>query len=554
MHKSNDTVEQKLRVLRDKYAKQLGEKVSRIEDTWNRLEQNIHDGAAWEEFHQLTHSLAGSGATFGFAGVSKLAHALEVFSGEILDDGPPTTDAPLLHIGGLLSQLVRSAAEPERAVEIVKPELHPRQGKMRGEHTVLIIDGDLDQAQALGSQVSGAGYAVRISTQPEEALEEIADAAPAAILLSIVFPGGRDLGLQVANQIRQTHQGRIPVVFTSTRQGFETRLAAARAGGAGYFVKPLHIGKLVDRLDQVIARRSLGPHRVLIVCDNPDLAATNASALANVGMAVQIATDASTVPDQMRDFEPELILVNHVLPSCTGLELARVIRQQHTDAGLPIVFLVPNQETVRAFLHMGLDEEDFVLTDASPDNLILLITRRVVRARSVRSALIQDNLAKVLEDGSEAELKLGAGSSPDAGRVVPTPTRPRPKVLVVDDDEYILEAIAIKLENQGMEVWQSTGGVEGYRLAYLEDPDVIVTDYNMPEGSGDYLLSRLKANLSTRDTPVVVVTGRTFGGRKDYAVERDMLGRRGAAAYLIKPLNLDALVEVVQRHAGLTTT
>ena len=81
----------------------------------------------------------------------------------------------------------------------------------------------------------------------------------------------------------------------------------------------------------------------------------------------------------------------------------------------------------------------------------------------------------------------------------------------------------------------------------------IVTDFNMPEGSGEYLLARLRSNPSTRDTPVVVVTGTTFGGSKDYALERDMLGRRGAAAFLRKPLKFDALLEVVGRLAGLAT-
>ncbi|MCP5114673.1 MAG: hypothetical protein GY953_27915, partial [bacterium] len=51
--------------------------------------------------------------------------------------------------------------------------------------------------------------------------------------------------------------------------------------------------------------------------------------------------------------------------------------------------------------------------------------------------------------------------------------------------------------------------------------------------------------------PVVVITGRTIGGWKDYAVERDMLGRCGAAAFLRKPLKLDALLEVVGRLTGL---
>jgi len=112
MQKTEETVEHKLQQLREKYGAQLSEKVSRIEYTWIRLERDPTDGGLWEELHQLTHSLAGSGATFGFATISELARALEVASGEILDAGLPTTDAPYTRIRVLVAQLVECAGAP----------------------------------------------------------------------------------------------------------------------------------------------------------------------------------------------------------------------------------------------------------------------------------------------------------------------------------------------------------------------------------------------------------------------------------------------------------
>ena len=104
-----------------------------------------------------------------------------------------------------------------------------------------------------------------------------------------------------------------------------------------------------------------------------------------------------------------------------------------------------------------------------------------------------------------------------------------------------------------MDVLLSTGGVQGYSLAHMEGPDIIVMDYKRPQGSGEYLLSRLKSNLATRETPAIVITGKKFGGGKDYACERDVLGRRGAVAHLTKWLNLEALVEVVKRYSAFAT-
>jgi len=75
----------------------------------------------------------------------------------------------------------------------------------------------------------------------------------------------------------------------------------------------------------------------------------------------------------------------------------------------------------------------------------------------------------------------------------------------------------------------------------------------MPDGSGDYLLGRLKDTEETRDIPVMVLTAHTLDGRKDYALEREFVGRLGAVSYLAKPISLDALVAEVGRIVPLAS-
>lgn len=84
------------------------------------------------------------------------------------------------------------------------------------------------------------------------------------------------------------------------------------------------------------------------------------------------------------------------------------------------------------------------------------------------------------------------------------------KVLVVDDEIHIVHVVAIKLRNNGYEVISADNGVEGLKLALKEKPDIIVTDYQMPAMTGLELVEKLRQHEETKDTPVVMLTARSF--------------------------------------------
>ena len=67
----------------------------------------------------------------------------------------------------------------------------------------------------------------------------------------------------------------------------------------------------------------------------------------------------------------------------------------------------------------------------------------------------------------------------------------------------------------------------------------------------EYLLNCLSGDPSTKDIPVIILTGRTFDGGEDVALKRDMVGRGGAVAYFNKPVDMDLLLAELQKQITL---
>src|SRR5437868_6335231 len=84
------------------------------------------------------------------------------------------------------------------------------------------------------------------------------------------------------------------------------------------------------------------------------------------------------------------------------------------------------------------------------------------------------------------------------------------KVLVADDESHILHVVSMKLRNAGYTVVTARDGREAYELAVSEHPDLIITDYHMPELSGIELCRKLKEQSATSGIPAIMLTARGY--------------------------------------------
>lgn len=120
-----------------------------------------------------------------------------------------------------------------------------------------------------------------------------------------------------------------------------------------------------------------------------------------------------------------------------------------------------------------------------------------------------------------------------------------PLVLVVDNNPAVLTELTQRLQKYHLNVIQASGGTQGYLLALRSKPDLILTEYDMDEGSGHYLLSRVKGSPSTQHIPVIVYTGTPLSKGEEFAIQRDLRGRGQAAAFMMRGANsADLMAEV----------
>lgn len=114
------------------------------------------------------------------------------------------------------------------------------------------------------------------------------------------------------------------------------------------------------------------------------------------------------------------------------------------------------------------------------------------------------------------------------------------RILIVDDDGEIIEAVKFALENKGYEVLVARDGNQGLAMAEREDPDLLVLDMMMPKRSGFLVLEKLRR---TRPVPlrVIMITANEGSRHKAYA---EMLG---VDDYIRKPFAMDRLLVSVDR-------
>jgi len=111
-------------------------------------------------------------------------------------------------------------------------------------------------------------------------------------------------------------------------------------------------------------------------------------------------------------------------------------------------------------------------------------------------------------------------------------------VLVIDDERATHDLLERELGARGYRVVHAAGGREGLRLAREVRPDAITLDVIMPELDGWAVLRELKADGDLKNIPVILVT--VLG-------DREMGYALGAADYLTKPIDPEALLEVLGR-------
>ena len=115
------------------------------------------------------------------------------------------------------------------------------------------------------------------------------------------------------------------------------------------------------------------------------------------------------------------------------------------------------------------------------------------------------------------------------------------KVLIVDDEPYMLRIIEMSLRKGGHQLIVGRNGREAVDLARREQPQAIVMDVQMPEMDGLQALRELRIVPETAETPVIMLTAR------GQVITRQEAAASGANLFLTKPFSPTQLLAEVDR-------
>lgn len=124
------------------------------------------------------------------------------------------------------------------------------------------------------------------------------------------------------------------------------------------------------------------------------------------------------------------------------------------------------------------------------------------------------------------------------------------KILIVDDDIDLVEAMRLVLENAGFEVIDAQNGKKGIEKTIQEKPDLIVLDVMMgTQDEGFHVAYEIRSNPEIRDIPIIILTavGQETGFKFDKEKDQDFLP---VNEFIEKPVDPDTLIEKVRKNLG----
>lgn len=405
MPDSSPSLQERLDALRVTFASHLPERLTDLAARWERIETAAWNANAFIEFHRAAHSLVGSSGTYGFAAVSRSARNLETYLKGLLPGIIPPSIEQRAQIHLLLRELLASPLEAKGTFPGAAPAQAPAPPAPQQRVLFLFAD-DGAVSEDLARQLGYFGYDVNVYSQAASFNSALSRTSPEAV---IVDAEAQDSATAVVyiDDFQETRDPRIAVLYISDYGDMVSRLKAVRHGARGYLLKPVDVPQMVERLDSLAARQAADPFRILIIEDSEDIANLAATQLSAAGMITHIVADPMQVTGPMREFRPDLVLMDLYMPGCTGLELAAVIRQQPEFVSVPIVFLSSETDAGKQMAAMQLGGDDFLMKPIERERLISSVTARAGRSRILRSYIRRDGLTGLLNhSASEEQLEI----------------------------------------------------------------------------------------------------------------------------------------------------
>jgi len=181
---------------------------------------------------------------------------------------------------------------------------------------------------------------------------------------------------------------------------FEQLQQALRGGCDSCLLEGTPTHTIVEHIMELSDRHEQEAYRVLIVEDSKTAGHVIRRTLEENQIVSQIVNDPRQALNALRQFNPDLILMDMYMPNCTGVELSRIIRQHNEFLSTPIVYLSGETNVALQVDAMRLGGDHFLTKPFNPVFLNAIVRSKIERYRALRRTMYHDSLTGLLNHSS----------------------------------------------------------------------------------------------------------------------------------------------------------
>jgi CheY-like chemotaxis protein len=255
--------------------------------------------------------------------------------------------------------------------------------------------------------------------------------------------------------------------------------------------------------------------KIMIVEDDPMLVEIYQKKFSDAGYDLKLITNGRDVQTAAASYQPEILLLDIVLPDMDGYEILAVLSKDDATRNIPV------------YVFSNLSAKEDIERATS------LGAKGFITKSSFTPTQLVDEVKKIMGGESSPAQPIPGSTTPPTSAAEPEKISSQKetnghKILIIEDEDVFIEMFGDKLKQEGFEVVSAKNGKWGIKEAEKGGFACILLDMMMPAMNGYEAIQELRANENTKNTPVIILSNSALDSEVQKALDL------GASGYYIK--------------------
>jgi len=384
--------------LKQRYFAQSKERLDQVVLLIEKVRDTNSDPSVLREISHHFHWLAGSGGIYGLPELTRLGKQAEQYCENALQsDRCAASSMMLTHFVESARQAFaegekRTQKDSDSAVACTASAALTTEDPVLD---ILLVDEDQARLAKFADLLRESSMQVEFAGSYAAGLSQITSKSFDGLIVSVPMTDGS--GYDLIEQFRTAAACETqPALLISHTAGLLDKVRAMHCGADAFFEEPFVYNDVAERLHFLLEVPDAPHYRILYVEDDPYQSEFGRSVLSSAGYSVQLCSSAAEFDELLTSHQPDLVILDIMLPDVSGYDLARFLRQNEHYATLPIVFMTTEARVDAKIRAAKAGGDDYLIKPVPPSLLLSTVAAKLERSRFLKSLLHRDGLTKLL--------------------------------------------------------------------------------------------------------------------------------------------------------------